>query len=215
MLLTFALPWSLRRRLLEWVFGYDLHPGARIGVAWIVPRRLVLREGASISHFNVCRNLDLLELGESASIGTFNWITGGRERESGHFAGENSRQSLKLGDHAALTSRHIVDCTNAVSIGRFSTVAGYRSLIMTHSVDLALSRQVSAPVRIGDYCFVGARCTLLPGSQLPDYSVLAAGSVLVYDYQESHRLYAGVPARFTKELSADLPYFSRRRGYVL
>jgi len=214
-LLSIPLPWSLRRRLLERLLGYDLHPTARIGVAWIAPRQLVLQAGASISHFSICRNLDRLELGAAATIGSFNWITGGASPDTGHFAEEERDRALILGDHAALTSRHIVDCTNLVRIGRFSTVAGYRSLVMSHSIDLELSRQVSAGVRIGEYCFVGARCTLLAGSQLPDYSVLAAGSVLVHAYDETHRLYAGVPARPRTKLSAELLYFTRRQGSVL
>lgn len=214
-LLSVPLPWRLRRPLLERLLGYELHPTARIGVSWIAPRELVLKEGASISHFSICRNLDRLELGESAVIGSFNWITGGASPETGHFAEEERDRALILGDHAGLTSRHIVDCTNLVEIGRFSTVAGYRSLLMTHSIDLELSRQVSAAIRVGEYCFVGARCTLLAGSQLPDYSVLAAGSVLVEAYDETHRLYAGVPARPQKQLAADLLYFARRHGYVL
>ena len=40
-----------------------------------------------------------------------------------------------MGRHAALTSRHYVDCSNRVDIGEFTTVAGARSQILTHAID--------------------------------------------------------------------------------
>ena len=121
---------------------------------------------------------------------------------------------LLLGTHSAITSRHLLDCTNTVSIGPFTTIAGFRSQILTHSIDLAVNRQNSAEVKIGAYCFVGTGCIVLPGASLPDYCVLGAGAVLNQPVSESHTLYAGVPAHAVKKLPADSGYFNRPRGFV-
>lgn len=209
------LPWGLKRRWLRACFGYELHPTARIGFAWIMPRRLVMEAGTSIGHLTVCKGLDRLHLKAHSSIGRGNWITGFPSDNPGFFAHQIRRQpELVLGEHSAITNRHLLDCTSAVTIGRFTTVAGFQSQILTHSIDLAASRQDSAPVRLGDYCFVGTNCVLLGGSALPDFSVLGAKSLLNKPHADTHRLYAGVPARIIKELPRDLGYFRRPEGFV-
>jgi hypothetical protein len=48
----------------------------------------------------------------------------------------------------------------------------------SHSIDLHECRQSSKPFAIGEYCFVGTGCVILAGSELPDYSVLGASSLL-------------------------------------
>lgn len=217
LLCAFALmlPWPLRRRLLVRAFGYRIAPDARIGLAWVFPEHLVLGPGASIGHLTVCKGLALLELGAHASIGRGNWITAFPRGGARHFVHQPERRpELRLGEHAAITNRHIVDCTATVEVGAFSTVGGFRSQILTHSIDLAHSRQSSAPVRIGRYCFVGTGSVLLGGSVLPDCSVLGALSLLNKAYSTTHRLYAGVPARDTAALDADLAYFHRPAGFV-
>src|SRR4029079_13492242 len=106
-----------------------------------------------------------------------------------HFCHQPDRKpELVLEEHAAITHRHLIDCTHSVVIGRFSTFAGFQSQILSHSIDLTACRQSSAPVRIGAYCFVGTNCVILGGSELPDYSVLGAKSLLNHAYGDTHNL---------------------------
>jgi acetyltransferase-like isoleucine patch superfamily enzyme len=100
-----------------------------------------------------------------------------------------------------------VDCSGGVTIGAFTTFAGFRSQILTHSIDLETNLQTTGPVSIGKYCFIGTNSVLLMGSRLPDFSVLGAKSLLNKPYEETHWLYAGVPARPVKRLRLDLDYF--------
>lgn len=216
MVLSVLLPWSIRRGVLEKQFGFTLHPTSRIGLAWIFPDRLIMEANASIGDLTVCKNIALLHLQARASIGRGNWITGFPLGPSPHFAQETDRQpQLIVGEHSAITHRHLIDCTNAVTIGKFTTFAGFQSQILTHSIDLERNRQASAPVQIGDYCFVGTNCVLLGGSALPDYSVLGAKSLLNKSFTETHHLYAGVPARSVQPLSPDGEYFKRTEGFVV
>jgi acetyltransferase-like isoleucine patch superfamily enzyme len=209
------LPWFLKRPLLQSLFGYRLHPSARIGLSIIAAAEVELGEGARIGHLNVVRGLSRLELGPHATIAQLNWITGFPAGPSRHFAHQPDRRpALLLGAHSAITSRHLLDCTNRITIGPFATIAGFRSQILTHSIDLAVNRQNSTEVKIGAYCFIGTGCIVLPGASLPDYCVLGAGAVLNEALTESHTLYAGVPARAVKKLPADTGYFTRPRGFV-
>ena len=213
--LSLLLPWPLRRRLLSLIFGYRLHPTSRIGWAWIFPKQLSMDAHSQIGHLTLCKGLDLLQLGPYASIGRGNWITGFPAGSSKHFVHQdNRRPRLLIGEHASITNRHLIDCTDTVSIGDFSTFAGFRSQILTHSIDIETCCQTSAPVSIGKYCFLGTDCVVLGGSLLPDNSVLGAKSLLNKQYHEEYWLYAGVPAKPVKRLANDLAYFSRPVGFV-
>ena len=216
MLFSCLLPWHLRRAFLESQFGFQIHPTARIGLAWVFPNRLIMEEGSAIGSVTVCKGLDLLHLKAHATIGRGNWITGFPLGASQHFAHQvDRRPELIVGEHSAITNRHLLDCTSSVTIGRFTTFAGFHSQIISHSIDLEQNRQSSQPVRVGDYCFVGTNCVLLGGSALPDFCVLGAKSLLNKAFTETYQLYGGVPARPIKALSRDCKYFQRTEGFVV
>ncbi|SKB98463.1 transferase hexapeptide (six repeat-containing protein) [Parapedobacter luteus] len=217
-LFVFLLPWALRRRLLNAWFGYEIHPKARIGFAWIYPKKLVMKEKARIAHFTVAIHLDYVELGCYASIGRKNWITGfPTSGTSQHFAHQRGsrRSELFLGEHSAITKNHHIDCTNRITIGRFVTIAGYQSQLLTHSINIEECRQDSYPIYIGDYCFIGTNSVILGGAKLPPYSILGAKSLLNKAFEQQFALYAGVPAAFVKPVNSEAKFFTRQTGYVI
>lgn len=215
MILTVLLPWPLRRAALVNWFGFTIHPTSRIGLAWVFPDRLVMEANTSIGHLTVCKNISLLHLHEHALIGRGNWITGFPLGPSLHFASETERRpELIVGAHSAITHRHLIDCTNSITIGRFTTMAGFQSQMLTHSIDVAANRQASASIRIGDYCFLGTNCVFLGGSAVPDYCVVGAKSLVNKAFAETHQLYGGVPAKAVQSLPADYAYFNRSVGFV-
>jgi hypothetical protein len=210
-----VLPWPLRRLVLQRFLGYRMHPTSRIGFSLVACDHLLMEENSRIGHLNVFKGLRLVHLSSDSSIGSLNWITGYPAGCTRHFSSEADRRpELYLGCHAAVTNRHLLDCTARVSIGAFATFAGFRSQILTHSIDLKHSRQASSPVSIGEYSFVGSDCVILGGSVLPSRSVLGAKSLLNKSFSESYWLYGGVPARPLKELPAEWAYFVRARGFV-
>jgi acetyltransferase-like isoleucine patch superfamily enzyme len=212
---SLLLPWRLRRAFLEKQFGYSIHPSSRIGFAWIFPRRLVMDEGSRIGHLTFCKNIDLLQLGAHAIVGQLNWITGFPTGTSRHFAHQPERHpELIVERHAGISSRHLIDCTARVRIGAFATIGGFRSQLLTHSIDFAAGRQTAEPIEIGEYSFTGTNSVMLGGSVLPHHSVLGAQSLLNKKWDDPYRLYAGVPAKPVKELSAELEYFRRTEGFV-
>lgn len=210
-------PWPLKRFLLKQFFGFRIHPTARIGLSWIYPRSLSMAAGSRIDSFTVAINLDLLQLGERSIIGRGNWITGfATGTASSHFAHQSERRAeLLLGDHAAITKSHHIDCTNRISIGPFTTIAGYRSQLLSHAIDLYHNRQHSEPITIGSHCFVGTACVILGGSALPDHSVLGALSLLNKPLSEPWSLYGGQPAKHLKPIDPSSAYFSRTDGFVV
>ncbi len=215
-LLPFLLPWSLRRRFLNRFFGFEISASAKIGLAWVYPQKLVMGPGARIDHFTTAIHLDLIEMGANSIIGRNNWITGlSTNTESIHFAHQTNRKAeLYLGEEAAITKNHHIDCTNRIEIGKFSTIAGYQTQLLSHSIDVFENRQDSSPIIIGDYTFVGTNCIVLGGAKLPSQSVLGAKSLLNKSFEEPWTLYAGVPAKAISTIAQDAKYFTRKTGFV-
>jgi len=216
-LLSIFLPWPLRRAILCRFLGYEIASTCRIGLSWIYPRKLVMKEGARIGNLTICKSIDLLLMEESSFIGNGDWITGYPTGLAvGHFDQQPDRRpELILSRHAAITNRHIIDCTDRIYLGPFATVAGFTSQLLTHSVNIENSRQEAYPINIGAYCFVGTNCVLLGGNSLPDYSVLGAKSLLNQSFTESYFLYGGVPAKPIKAIHETSKYFHRPAGFII
>ncbi|MCX7101584.1 MAG: hypothetical protein NTX38_08845 [Methylobacter sp.] len=212
------LPWFFKRLFYKFFFNYEIHPSAHIGFSWIYVDNLTLKRGVRIGNLNVIKGLNILQIDEYSIIGNLNWISAfPLFTSSKHFQHEAERRipALILGAHASITNRHYIDCTNRFEIKRFTTFAGFKSTVLTHSIDLKECRQASKPITIGEYCFVGTGCILLGGTVVPDYSVLAAGSTIHKPMEHTYALYGGSPAKFTKSLEKDdLQYFKRTNGFI-
>jgi acetyltransferase-like isoleucine patch superfamily enzyme len=210
------LPWKLRRCLLVKIYKYEIHPTAHIGLSYIYPKYLIMKENSKIGHFTVAIHLDKVEIGANSSIGRSNWITGfPTGTNSKHFSHQTDRKSeLLIGCHSAVTKNHHLDCTSEISIGDFCAIGGYQTYFLTHSTDLYEGRQDSKPIKIGNYCRISTRSTLLGGSEMPNYSILGACSLLNKKYTDEWKLYAGIPAKPIKDIPKDAKWFHRESGFV-
>jgi acetyltransferase-like isoleucine patch superfamily enzyme len=212
---TMPLPWVLRRLVLNKILGFEIDPSASIGYSILDVKTLKMSEGSRIGHLTYAKGLAEIRLDKFSRIGNLNWITGFPSGDRRAFVTDIDRNpALSIGMHSAITHRHLIDCTDEVRIGTHSTIAGWRTQILTHGIDLTLSRQTSQPIDIGSYCFVGTGAILLKGSRLPNRSVLSAGSVLLTRESEECALYSGVPAQKVRNFSPDSAYFRRQEGFV-
>lgn len=217
-ILFLPFPWFIRRLIYK-SMGFKIGKNAHIGFSIIRAKDVEMSDGSSIGSANYVGEIDNLYLGENSTIGSMNWITGFSVNDNqiinkGHFKHIIDRKCcLIIKNESAITSRHYIDCNGGIFIGSFVTVAGTNTQILTHSIDLKEGRQDAAPVIIGDYTFVSTRCTILKGSVLPDKSVLGACS-LYNSINDVSGLYAGIPAKFIKNIS-DYEYFKRESGFVI
>ena len=209
-------PWFIRRKLMCFLFGYKIHKKAYIGKSIIISDYLYMSENSTIGNLTFCKNIGNLHLGKSARLGSLNYITGFPQHGKGFFEHKTKRQcQLIIGNHSAITSRHFLDCSAGIIIGDFTTFAGIKSQVLTHSIDVYKNIQDCDPVTIGTYCFIGTGVTILGGSKIPDYSVLGSSSLVNKKLIETHTLYAGVPAKKIRELIHDeVSYFKRSVGIV-
>lgn len=215
-LFCFLLPWFLRRKVLNKLFHFKIEKTARIGFSLILSDTLTMKNRASIGHLTIVFNINNLLMEEGSFLGPLNWVTGINIKNKTAFRYEKDRKcELVIGSESRVTSRHFFDCNGGIYIGEYTTIAGLRSVFLSHSVNVHESIQTAGPIIVGKFCFVSTGCTFLKDSVLPDYSVLGAGSLLNKKHHESYYLYAGVPAKPLKILPKDsTKYFTRTNAFI-
>lgn len=106
-------------------------------------------------------------------------------------------------------SNTVINCHEAITIGDYVNI-GDGCLIMDsnfHSTDwkvredrmLDVRSAKTAPIKIGNHVFVGARSIICKGVNIGDRTIVAAGSVVVKDIPEDC-IAGGNPARVIKQL---------------
>jgi len=172
---------------------------------------LIVETSARIGPLTCFRGVGEVRLGEAAEIGQLNWIS------AAPFLVENSNSetagTLVLEAHSSLTNRHYLDVSGGIKISQFATVAGVRSVFMTHGISTTDNYLDTAPIVIGEYAMVGGSCNFVMGSCVPARSVVALGSTVIPGLVEEMSLYAGTPAREKKHLNSGA-YFVRQSGKV-
>ena len=210
LVLLALLPGFLKRPLYRWLFGYRIGRSVRLGVSLIDAREVQLEEGAEIGHLNLILRVGRLELGKKARIETLNILRGGERIRLGAYATvmrmnvlnaipdhdctTEPTSTLDLHDGAIVVSGHRLDFTDRISIGRNVIVGGRNSSLWTHN------RQQTAPIAIGDFCYLGSEIRVAPGGRLAPECILALGSVLSGHIDEPRSLVGGVPAKIVRPL---------------
>jgi acetyltransferase-like isoleucine patch superfamily enzyme len=213
--LAFAglLPGLLKRPLYRGLFGYRIAPRVRIGLVLLDAQAVDLGEGTEIGHFNAVTQVARFETGRAVRIGSFNLFRGG-ERVSlrdyatvmrfnvlnaipDHDCTTKPVSILEIGQGAIVVSGHRIDFTDRVTLGRNVIVGGRNSSFWTHN------RQQTAPIEIGDFCYLGSEIRLAPGAKLPVRCILGLGAVLSGPIETPGSLVAGVPAKVVRPLSAE------------
>jgi acetyltransferase-like isoleucine patch superfamily enzyme len=215
------LPQLLKRPAYRLFFGYRVHPSARIGLSILDARDVELQEGAVIGSFNLVVRIERLVMRQRAQVGILNIIRGGDLVELGpystvmrlnvlnaipeHDCTTQPESVLQLGAGAYVVSGHRIDFTDRVTVGRNVIIGGRNSSLWTHD------RQETAPISVGDFCYLGSEVRLAPGARLPPECILGLGGVLTGTITEPRSLVGGVPARVVRALDAqDLERLRRR-----
>lgn len=56
------------------------------------------------------------------------------------------------------------------------------------------------PIKIGKYCWIGMNSVILPGVELGDFTIVAAGSVVTKSFIEGYVVIGGIPAKAIKSI---------------
>ncbi len=214
------LPNAVKVPIYRRVFGFDIAPGARIGLSMLDVDHLVMGPRASIGHGNLLLRTKEVRLDDGAQIGFCNLLRGGDEIKLGRFSTVlrfNVLNSIPdndcttptdprlLLDHGAyIVSGHRLDFTDRITLGKNVIVAGRNSSLWTHN------RQETRPIEIADFCYVGSEVRVAPGAKLGPMSILAMGSVLS-GTSDGGQVLGGVPAKPIRDLTeADRQSLARK-----
>ena len=95
-------------------------------------------------------------------------------------------------------------------IGNFSDLAGVRSTLITHQINVESAEQSCHSIVIGDYCLISSNCKFVPGVEIGDKSLVAMGSVLPNKIYPKNSKIAGVPGRIIGQTEGS--FYSRLSG---
>lgn len=94
-----------------------------------------------------------------------------------------------------------IDGRNGIAFGKNVWVGPRVSIIsMNHDPNDYHNYLEADPIKIGDNCWLGANAVILPGVELGEHTIVAAGSVVTRPYTQGNQVLAGVPARVVKQL---------------
>jgi acetyltransferase-like isoleucine patch superfamily enzyme len=102
-----------------------------------------------------------------------------------------------------------------ITIGDYTQIAPNVVIISSNHDPYDSRKHIDAPVSIGKYCWIAAGVEIMPGVDLGDWTVVAAGAVVTKSFPEGYCIIGGVPANVIKYLEKDkcLP-FTYNRAYI-
>jgi acetyltransferase-like isoleucine patch superfamily enzyme len=108
--------------------------------------------------------------------------------------------------------------TGKLYFGNYTTI-GQNTGIMSGSHDIYdHSILTKGETKIGDYCWIGMNCTILPNVILGDCTVVAAGSVVTKSFEEGYAIIGGTPAKIIRNLDPEkfikFSYQNKYHGYI-
>lgn len=201
------LPMSLKRIVAKWVYKWDIHPTAYIGPSVLTVKEVTMGPGTSIGARNVITNLNELRMEEGAAIGSGNLIKGWWDHPTDALHKRNP--AIFMGDYSQIASYHYIDCVDTLEVGSHAALAGFKSTVLTHSIDLMRDRYTTGSVIIGEYAGVMSGCMLLAGTRIPARSIISAGSVVTTRLKQEQALYRGNPAEMVRPISDRMAYMRR------
>lgn len=114
--------------------------------------------------------------------------------------------NLKIGANSVINQSCRMDNRGGLFIGNNVSVSqGVHLLSADHDPESPGFLGREYPVTVSDYVWIGTRALILPGANLGEGCVVAAGSVVTKDVDD-YTIVAGTPARFIKNRNRNLNY---------
>jgi acetyltransferase-like isoleucine patch superfamily enzyme len=207
------LPSFLKRLCYRLFFGYKIGKNVKIGLTLLDAKECEIDSDVTIGHLNVLIGIKKLSIGDHSRIGHLNIIRGGDEVRLGRYteilrlneinaipepiAVNEVDSRFILGDGSIITTSHKIDFTDRVEFGKRVILGGRNSSLWTHN------RQMTKPIIIGDYSYIGSEIRIVPGGEIPPKCIVGIGAVITKKFEDEYKLIAGVPAKAVKDLDED------------
>ena len=161
-----------------------------------VSTAMILYGFGDVGIFDKKHSRSVLELSETGTI-----IFHGKAR-FGNGVKLSVGGKLSLGYNFTVTAESSIFCTNKISFGN-NCLISWEDLIMDTDVHKIICdgerTNYDQEIDIGNHVWIGCRCTILKGSNLPDNTVMSAGSLLCKKLCQPNCVLGGNPLRILKE----------------
>ncbi|PID26710.1 MAG: hypothetical protein CR982_08710 [Candidatus Cloacimonadota bacterium] len=99
------------------------------------------------------------------------------------------------------TPASFIDGRNGIKIGKNCWLGPKISIISMDHDNYNFSEYVEdKPIIIGNDCLLTTNCVILPGVELGDHTIVAAGAVVTKSFPKGNQIIGGNPAKVIKEL---------------
>lgn len=209
-----ALPSAIKIPLYRRLYGYLIGTGVRIGFSpFIGVAQCTIGDHTRIGSLNLFARVGELVIGGHVRIGFLNMVRGGDRVTIGDYATllrsnvlnaiveqdavAPLESVLELGRGVFVATGHWLDFSAGIRVGDHCIIGGRNSSFWTHN------RQRGRPIAVGRHTYLGSEVRAAPGAEIPAYSVVALGSVLIGRVGQGRVLVAGNPARAVRDLDED------------
>ena len=87
-----------------------------------------------------------------------------------------------------------------IKIGDYTIIAPNVGIISGNHTIIDYRQHENKEVKIGRYCWLGMGSIVLPGVELGDHTVVAAGAVVTEPFKEGYCVVGGIPAKIIKKI---------------
>jgi len=105
-----------------------------------------------------------------------------------------------------------------IQIGDYTQIAPNVTIVSANHDVYDSRKAIYAPVKIGKYCWVGAGAKIMPGVEIGDWTIVAAGAVVTKSFKEGYCIVGGIPAKKIKDLEQEkcVPFANKilYNGYI-
>lgn len=113
---------------------------------------------------------------------------------------------IRIGRNTIINEYTILDGRGGLTIGSNCSISMWSVVYSaSHYLDSPVFAYYAKETTIGDCCWLGARCVIMPGSCLGDGSVISVNSVFK-GIADKNGVYIGNPAELKRTRKLDAPY---------
>ncbi len=120
----------------------------------------------------------------------------------GHGSKISVRGKLNFGEKFNMTAESTIVCAKEITFGNDCLVSWDVLLMDTdeHPLYNSGNQRINddKPIVIGNHVWIGCKCIILKGAQMPDNSVLAAGTLLKTEFAGNNQVVGGNPPAILK-----------------
>ncbi len=126
----------------------------------------------------------------------------GGKASIGHGSKISVRGNLNLGDGFNMTAESTIVCAKEIRFGR-DCLLSWDILVMDtdeHPIYNMENEHINPDkaIHVGDHVWIGCKCVLLKGAEVPGNTVVAAGTLLTSSFAGEHQVIGGNPPSVLK-----------------